>query len=401
MVIRGKPRGNGKQLAAYLLAQAENDRFEVFDISGTTQPHDLAASILEMSLTAELTKSDKGLYHAQINPAYGEDKQMTREDWLKAASILEDELKLTGQKRVIVLHEKQGRIHAHVVWERYDHAKGKMISDSYSRLAQDRARKTMEKVLMHQKTPDRNKQRPHMKHELSSLWKQCKTGQEFIKAAKEKGYTVSWCRGRRPFMVVDKQGRSFDLVRQLEGVCTKEVREKLQGSRIPTDKKAIKDIRAAQKEKSFTRTQEDMADRIEQHRMKRMAKEEEQQLFKDKREQMKQDAKTMAQEAGDDKLNKAQQKAEDLKRDFTAEQEQKIFREKHAEMKAEGGTMSQDATDKNLNKSQEKAKDIKEDFAKSQEQQPQAESEKDRIRREAKEVILNTMNQWKDQELTL
>lgn len=155
MIIRGRTRGNGSQLASYLLSQIDNDNVRVFDIKGTTHLDDLRLSLLEMSLTCELTKSNKGLYHAQINPAYGEDKQMSREDWLKAADILETELKLNDQKRVIILHEKKDRIHAHVVWERYNHESGKMISDSYSRLAQDRARKAMELEFHHHRTSDR------------------------------------------------------------------------------------------------------------------------------------------------------------------------------------------------------------------------------------------------------
>src|SRR5262245_60508799 len=156
MVIRGRTRGHGGQLADYLLDKSENEHAYVFDIRGTSHPHDLRMSLLEMSLTSELTKSHKGLYHAQINPAYGDDKRMTDADWLRAAEILETELKLTGQKRAIVMHEKNGRLHAHVVWERYEHDTGKMISDSYSRLAQDRARKTMEKEFDQQQTPERN-----------------------------------------------------------------------------------------------------------------------------------------------------------------------------------------------------------------------------------------------------
>ena len=167
MVIRGKPRGNGSQLADYLLTPADNDNIRVFDIRGTAHPDNLKYSLLEMSLTSELTKSHMGLYHSQINPAIGEDRLMTREEWLRAADILERELKLDNQKRVIVLHEKRGRIHAHVIWERYDHDAGKMISDSHSRLAQDRARKTMEQELVQKPTPERNQRRPEMKIHLT------------------------------------------------------------------------------------------------------------------------------------------------------------------------------------------------------------------------------------------
>jgi hypothetical protein len=247
MVIRGRPRGNGAQLADYLLNEADNDNVRVLEIRGTAQPNDLKASLIEMSLTSELTTSGKGLYHAQINPAYGEDQRMREEDWQQAASILETELKLEGQKRAIVLHEKNGRTHAHVVWERYDHAKGKMVSDSFSRLAQDRARKTMEQTFAHKQTPDRNVRRPEMKRALTELWGKTISGAEFVKESLLQGYIIARGELRRPFMVVDQQGRSFDLVRQLSGVRTREVRERLKREELKTEKQTIQEVRDWQK----------------------------------------------------------------------------------------------------------------------------------------------------------
>lgn len=248
MVIRGKPRGNGGQLADYLMKKADNENVRVFEIRGTSQPDNLKASLLEMSLTAELTRSDKGLYHAQINPAYGEDKRMQAADWIKAADMLEQQLSLQGQKRVIVLHEKKDRLHAHVVWERYDHETGTMIKDGFSRLAQDRARKEMEAALNHEKTPHRNAQRPEMKSLLTDLWMKTKSGADFLKEAVHSGYMVAKGEMRRPFMVVDENGRSFDLCRQLMGVRKKEVTHRLSGETLPSEKEAIHFKRQQQKQ---------------------------------------------------------------------------------------------------------------------------------------------------------
>jgi hypothetical protein len=248
MVIRGRTRGNGKQLGQYLLAEGENDNVQILDVAGRSAVNEkhLRDALLSMSLTAELTKSDKGLYHAQINPAYGEDRAMLPNQWLQAADLLGEELGLQEQRRIIVLHTKKGRTHAHVVWERYDQDKGRMISDSFSRLAQDRARKAMEVVFEHQKTPHRNVKRPEIKLSLSELWKQAKSGAEFVKLATQMGYTIAAGVQRRPFMVVDKTGRSFDLVRQLEGVKTKEVRERLGKEKLVSEKQAIESIRRGQ-----------------------------------------------------------------------------------------------------------------------------------------------------------
>lgn len=246
MVIRGNSRGSGRQLAHYLLTKAENENIWILDADGRDEmtKSEFSDLFYDMSITAELTKSKKGLYHAQINPAIGEDKFMTRERWFEAVDIMAKELGFEEQRRAIVLHEKKGRIHAHVVWERYDHDKGKMVSDSFSRLAQDRARKEMERVLELQKTPHRNKQRPELKESLTNLWEETKTGKDFIEAVDKAGYMLAEGVPRHPFMVVDENGRTFDLVRQLKGVRIKEVRERMRGEQLTPEKKAIEIMRA-------------------------------------------------------------------------------------------------------------------------------------------------------------
>ena len=238
MVIRGNTRGNGKQLAQYLVAMNENERIHILDVDGRENATSeyLQQMIASMDVMADLTKSQKGLYHAQINPAYSEDKNM---DWFKAADMLGKELGFEDQRRVIVLHEKKGRAHAHVVWERYDHETGILKSDSFSRLAQDRARKNMEVEFGHKQTPHRNKHRPELKASLTQLWHQTGTGAQFIYACKNNGYMIAQGSGRNPFMVVDEQGRSFDLVRQLKDIRLKDVRSRLRNETLMTEKSAI------------------------------------------------------------------------------------------------------------------------------------------------------------------
>lgn len=247
MIVRGRIRGNGSQLTGYLLKKADNDNIRLLAIIGTSHAGDLRKSLLEMSLTCELTRTDKGLYHAQICPAYGEDKLMTDADWAKAADIWERETGFVGQKRAIVLHEKKGRIHAHVVWERYDHEKGIMKSNKFSRLAQDRARVIMEKEFEHKRTPERNVNRPDMKAYLSEVWGQTKDAHSFMKEVGEKGYVIA-AGMQRPYRVIDATGRSFNLVRQLDGIDTKEVRERFKFIMLVKEKEAIDQGRVKQKE---------------------------------------------------------------------------------------------------------------------------------------------------------
>ena len=59
------------------------------------------------------TRGKKGLYHARIDPgAY----TMTEDQWLRSVEVLEEELGLQDQLKVIVLHENDGHRHLHVVW---------------------------------------------------------------------------------------------------------------------------------------------------------------------------------------------------------------------------------------------------------------------------------------------
>ena len=232
MVVMGRNRGNGKALANYLLSTAANDNVEVFDIRGTADTSDLHTSLIEMSLKAELTRSNAGLYHVQLNPAYGEDRRMTAEDWLKSAEILERQTGFENQPRAMVFHQKHGRRHCHLIYSRYSAATGKMISDSFSRLAQDRARKEIEIALGHRRTPHRSYERPHIKEELSRLWAESSSAQEFVTKAKASGYEIVSSQSRRPYMVVDANGRSFDLVRQLTGIRTRQVRERFHDAKL-------------------------------------------------------------------------------------------------------------------------------------------------------------------------
>lgn len=245
MVIRGNSRSNARQLSHYLLTMKDNEAIRILDIDGQMNPQaeDLHRSIYLMEVSAELSKSDKGLYHAQINPAIGEDKLMNDEHWLQASDILANQLGLENQRRAIVLHTKRGRTHAHVVWERFDHTQGRMVSDSFSRLAQDRARKEMEAAFSQKPTPHRNKHRPELKASLTELWQQTEDGKQFIKVANRRGYLISTGSGRSPFMVVDENGRSYDLTRQLKNVRLKEVRQRLRHETLLDEKQAIEQAR--------------------------------------------------------------------------------------------------------------------------------------------------------------
>ena len=264
MVIKGNIRGNGGQLADYLTRQGENDHIRILEVDGRDDAdRDYLFTILEgFSLNEKLTKSKQGLYHAQINPAYNEDKYMKNADWQKAADILGHALGFDDQRRVIVLHHKKDRVHAHVVWERFDYQQSKMKTVAHNYKAHDKARGEMERIFSQEKTPQKNVKQPEIKERLTEIWNKSKSGKEFQAKAKDAGYRLA--RGaKRPFMLVDNNGRSFDLVRQLKGIKTKDVRERLKGLKLGNEKKVIEAVRAEQKQQERQSQQSTSADKTD------------------------------------------------------------------------------------------------------------------------------------------
>jgi Relaxase/Mobilisation nuclease domain len=234
MVLRANIRGGGSALAQYLMAEGKNDAVVVFDIKGTSQPADLKKSLIEMSLTSELSgRTKKGLYHVVINPRPGDDRLMTKEQWLRAAEIIEEDRKLIGHKRIMVMHEKKNRLHMHVAWERYNHDTGRMNCNRHSQYDLKRSRLKMEQEFGQESTSEVNKERPVIRKLLSRLWQEYPEGRRFCEALLMTGYTVASQQGRRPFVLVTSQGRTFDLVKEIPGAKSQTVRERLKGIILP------------------------------------------------------------------------------------------------------------------------------------------------------------------------
>lgn len=233
MIVKGRARKDGFQLAAYVLdnAKKENEKVQVLDVKAG-QTRDARAAIIDMDLATELTRrGEKGIYHVQINPAIGDDRKMSLDDWILAAENIENEIGFSGQNRVLVMHEKRGkdgilRQHVHAIWQR--EKDGKLLSLSHNYKAHDRAREKTEKQLQQQRTRQPNE----IKKELSYLWHNSKDGQDFINKTFAKGYLIgkgyTTEKGRtRPYCVITPDGEKLDLIRQLEKVNTAEVQARL------------------------------------------------------------------------------------------------------------------------------------------------------------------------------
>ena len=135
MIIKGGSRAAPGPLAWHLQRRDTNEKVEILELQSPAPS--LGEAFRDWQILSEGTRGFKGLYHANIDPA--KDYTMTRDQWQRAVDVLEKELGLEGQPRAVVMHEKYGREHIHVVWARTDIDEMVLRSDSQNYLAHERA----------------------------------------------------------------------------------------------------------------------------------------------------------------------------------------------------------------------------------------------------------------------
>lgn len=233
MIIKGKSRGNAAQAGDYLSKQGKNERIALIETKGTIAT-DIKAACREMSALAKISQCEKFIYHASINPAEGEN--LTSKQWKIAVDILEQKLGLDGHQRIVVEHEKEGRCHRHILWNRVDPEtlKAQRMSWNYCR-HEDTARE-IETIFNLEKVPgvhnrDENTPRPDRSPSHNEIeegkrrgisipkWRnECKeiaaatdgSGGQIIEALELQGYMVA--RGDKvPFVVLDPAGQPHRL----------------------------------------------------------------------------------------------------------------------------------------------------------------------------------------------
>lgn len=246
MIIKGKSRAGPSQLARHLGRADTNERIEILqlDSAGTT-----ADAFRDWQTYTLATKGTLGLYHANIDP--DAKYEMSRDQWLRAVEVLEEELGLQGQPRAIVMHEKNGREHIHVVWARTDMDTMKLRSDSMNYQAHERASLRLEQEFGHEQVPGKHAKRDReaqpefpdaevthdewqqrerggldhreRKAQVKGLYEASDTGPAFKAALEDAGYVLA--RGdRRDFVILDADAKVHSLGRQLPGVTAKDLR---------------------------------------------------------------------------------------------------------------------------------------------------------------------------------
>jgi hypothetical protein len=225
-----------------------NERAEVKELRGVAAD-DLRGALQEMEAIASGTRCTKPFYHASIDPRAGE--RLTEEQRTKAIDRLEKELGLVGQPRVVVVHEKEGREHCHIVWSRVDIDTMRTISDSHNYRKHELVARELERDFGHERVqgvhverdgkprPERTPSHAEMlqsqrtglnpqeiKDRVTDIWKRTDNGSAFAVALWEDGFTI--CRGdRRDFVLVDHMGGTHSLARCIDGAKTKDVRARM------------------------------------------------------------------------------------------------------------------------------------------------------------------------------
>ncbi|MCP5391922.1 MAG: relaxase/mobilization nuclease domain-containing protein [Sphingomonadaceae bacterium] len=117
MILKGAQRGGAKQLGLHLLKTTENEHVEVHEVRGF-MASDLLGALREAEAISKGTRCTQPLFSVSLNPPQTE--SVRTEVFETALAAIEERNGLTGQPRVVVFHEKEGRRHCHAVWSRID-----------------------------------------------------------------------------------------------------------------------------------------------------------------------------------------------------------------------------------------------------------------------------------------
>ncbi|MBB36354.1 MAG: hypothetical protein CME88_09890 [Hirschia sp.] len=275
MIFKGNARKGPVDLALHLSNAVENENVTLHSLHGAASD-DLYGAFREWALIADQSRAKKPLYSLSINPD-PDQRALTPEEWARAIEAAEAKLGLTGQPRAVVFHEKIGesdgelRKHCHVVWSRVDGKTLKAIPTSHDRYKlkacakelcrefdlelREERRKTEAFDLAISQGKNRDPETAaKRKTTITTLWREHEDRAAFDGAMRQHGYVIA--RGdKRAFVVVDRDGATHALPRQVNGVKTKDVKARLgDPAAFPNVEAAIEEqrIRTVQNEPVIT-----------------------------------------------------------------------------------------------------------------------------------------------------
>lgn len=231
MILKASQRGGAKQLGLHLLRTDDNEHVEVHDIRGFVSD-DLVGALKEAYAVSKGTRCKQFLFSVSLSPPPQE--RVPVETFEDAIGRIEERNGLSGQPRVVVFHEKEGRRHAHAVWSRIDaetmtarnlpHFKLKLRDLSHELYLENDWK--MPRGLMNSREADpRNftlaewqqakrmgRDARDVKALMQECWAASDTGAAFTQALKARGYTLA--RGdRRGHVAISLEGEVLSLSR--------------------------------------------------------------------------------------------------------------------------------------------------------------------------------------------
>ncbi|MBL1419299.1 MAG: relaxase [Alphaproteobacteria bacterium] len=243
MILKGSQRAGAMHLGKHLLKQ-ENEHIEVHQIRGFIA-NDIMGAMKESQAIARGTKCKQHVFSLSLNPPEAE--TISTADFEKAVDKIGDYLGLGQQPRIIVIHEKEGRRHAHCVWSRIKSSEMKAVQLShYKNKLQEKSRELflehgwkMPDGLLHkgqrnplnftlsewQQAKRIGRDAKSIKSSLQDCWSNSDDKASFEHALKDQGYYLA--RGdRRGFVAVTYEGEVLSLSR-MTGQKSKTIKERL------------------------------------------------------------------------------------------------------------------------------------------------------------------------------
>lgn len=244
MILKGAQRGGGKQLALHLLNTRDNEHVEVHEIRGFASD-DVVGAFKEAHATSRGTKCKQFLFSVSISPP--PQQRVPNEVFEDAIRRIEERNNLSGQPRVILFHEKEGRRHAHAVWSRIDaetmtarnlsHFKLK-LRDISRELYLENDWKMPRGLLNSREADPRNftlaewhqakrmgRDPRDLKAMMQERWAASDSHAAFAQALKARGFTLA-AGDRRGHVALTPEGEVFSVARMV-GKKTKDVRARL------------------------------------------------------------------------------------------------------------------------------------------------------------------------------
>jgi MobA/VirD2-like, nuclease domain len=263
MILKASQRAGAKQLAVHLMRDDDNEHVEVHQVRGFAADT-LQGALREAYAISQGTKCRQFLFSVSFNPP--EREKVGIKAFEQAIDALEQRLGLSGQPRVIVFHEKNGRRHAHCVWSRIKADELKAINLSHFKLkmtdlarelyiahgwkmpeglVKSEARNPLNFTREEWQQAKRAKRDPRtIKEAFQDCWAISDSLPAFKNALESRGYYLAQG-DRRGFVALDFQGEIYSLSRWV-GVKPKQLQERLgDPDRLPS----VEDVKAKIAEK--------------------------------------------------------------------------------------------------------------------------------------------------------